>query len=136
MADIISTDYISTSDITDSQLLDTALSTRLSAKITASTAALNDLAESKGVLSGMIQTDPFHTVLKQWCVAWTCAELCFDLMGKNKTDSLENDIYFQKYKEHQSRLEKIELKINYQVLTGTVFTELDRASNTTRIFRS
>jgi hypothetical protein len=129
-------DYISASDITDSQLKDTALSTLLTAKMTLCTAALNDLAERLGVLSSMIKTSPFHFILKQWCVAWTCAELCFDLMGKNKQDGgLEMDIYFQKYKEHNKRREDTEVQIDYEVLTGTVVSAEDRSSNFTRLYR-
>jgi hypothetical protein len=129
------TTYISTSDITDSQLIETNLATLLSAKVTACDAALNDLAERKGVLSSMIETSPLHYVLKKWCVEWVCENLCFDLMGKNKTESLEQDIYFQKYKEHQKSREGLENTIDYAILTGTVITEADRPACTTRIYR-
>jgi hypothetical protein len=130
------TTYILTSDITDSQLKDAALSALLSAKVTACDTALNDLAERMGVDSDDIETSPLHYMVKRWCVSWVCAELFFDLMGKNKTDSMEQDIYFQKYKEHQTRLSDTENKINYEMLTGTVISNADRASNTTRIYRS
>lgn len=128
--------YIAASDITDSQLKETSLSTLLAAKIILCDTALNDVAERLGVLSSMIKTSPLHNILVRWCVAWTCAELCFDLMGKNKVDSLEQDIYFQKYKEHDKRRTDLETQITYEVLTGTVVSEADRTSCTTRIYRS
>ena len=130
-------DYITTADITDSQLKETALATLLAAKIVESTTALNDLAERLGVISSQIETSPLHYIVKRWCVAFACAELCFDLMGKNKQDGgIEQDIYFQKYKEHNARREDEENKINYAILTGTVISEIDRSSGTTRLYRS
>jgi hypothetical protein len=130
------TTYISAGDITDSQLVETSLSSKLTAKLTLCDAAIEDLAERLGVDADDIETSPLHNVVKRWCVAWTCAEMCFDLIGKNKNDNLEMDVYFQKYKEHDARRQELELKINYEVLTGTVIDEDDRPSCTTRLYRS
>jgi hypothetical protein len=125
-------DYITTADITDEILKATALSTLLAAKIVRSTLALNDLGERLDVDSTEMAATPHILV-----VDWTCAEMHFDLMGKNKQDGgLEMDIHFQKYKEHNARRADVEGKINYAVLTGVVIDgELDRPSSTTRIYR-
>lgn len=129
-------DYIARSNITDSLLLETPLTTLLTAKITACNTALESLALRNDVLPTMIETSPLHDYVVRWCVAWTCSELCFDLMGKNKNDNLEMDIYFQKYKEYDKRKNDVELQINYAVLTGVVIDSDDVPSNTTRLYRS
>jgi hypothetical protein len=117
--------YITTSDITDGLLLTTALSALLTAKITECDAALNDLAIRKGVFPTdiplILKTNPLPHTVKRWAVAWTCKELCFDLIGKNKNDNMDWDVYLVKYKEFQKRCSEFESEINYEILTGFDF---------------
>lgn len=119
--------YITTADITDSSLKETALSTLLSAKITACDAALEDMAMQKGVDDADdIETAPLGYLVKQWAIAWVCRELCFDLVGKNKADNIEADIYMGKYGEYKKRCSEYESQINYEILTGVADEQRDR----------
>ena len=119
--------YISTSDITDSVLLETALSTLLTAKITASDAAVVDLAERFGVESASIEITPVHYLVKRWAAAWTCRELSMDLIGKNSADIPDLEKYKIKYDIYDKLLSEIEPQINVAVLAGSVSVAQDRA---------
>jgi hypothetical protein len=129
------THYISSTDITDKQLLSSSLSTELAAKIALCDDALNDLAERNDVDADQIETSPLHFAIKMWCVYWVCWQLCSDLIGSNKMQSIEQDVYFQKAREYEKKLRDIENTITYEMLTGSVSDKTGRSSNTTRIYR-
>lgn len=119
--------YISGSDITDSLLLETGLAPLLAAKVTASDAEVEDLAERKGVDTTDIETSPVHYLIKKYAVAWVCMSLCADLAGKNKNDGgLEADIYNQKYKIYKQQVTEYANQITYEVLTGDVDESRER----------
>jgi hypothetical protein len=129
------THYISSSDITDKQLLSTSLTAELTAKIALCDDALEDMTERKDVDADEIETSPLHFSVKMWCVYWVCWQLCSDLIGSNKLQSIEQDVYFQKAREYEKKLKDIELTITVEMLTGTVADKSGRSSNTTRIYR-
>jgi len=129
------TNYITTDYITDQQLKVTAMATLLQDKIDLSTLALQDYARKFDVQADMISTDNPDYVVKQWCKNWVCAEMFTDLMGKNKGEDLQSDVYFQKYKLYDAKRSDFEMQINYEVLTNTVFDSRARASNNSRTYR-
>lgn len=124
--------YIDVADITDSSLTETALSTRLLAKIALSDAAVVDLAERKGVNSDSISST-IHTLVKQYAIAWVCRETCFDLIGKNPNVTIDYDVYFAKYKIYRDRVSELESQITVEVLTGVVDDVRDRSGARTGI---
>lgn len=117
--------YIDETDITDSAIQEAGLATELTAKMNLVDDALEDMAMQKGVEDTDIETDPVHYLVKRWCVAWVCMELCFDMIGKNK-DETEADIYNVKYQHYQRRLQDAESQINAEVLMGTADTQRER----------
>lgn len=120
--------YISASDITDMIINDFPDAT-ISAKITLSDAAFEDLAESRGVTNtDDIETDPLHWKCKQWIVSWVCKEICFDAMGKNNIELVDFEKYARKYEYHVKRLQEYETELTYEMLLGTVAERRDRAT--------
>lgn len=111
--------YISITDITDSMLLETAYLSFLSAKLTASDIEMADLAEKKGAFNVTLK-NPAHSVVKKYLIAWVCRELCKDIIGKNKVEFVESDIYYQKYKLYKSEAADYEGEITREMLVGTI----------------
>ncbi len=128
--------YISATDITDMLFTETAFSTLLTAKLTASDAAVVDLAEKWDVESTDIETDPVHYIIKKWAAAWVCRELALDAMGKNNPDIADIEKYKIKYDIYKGLTAEYEAQINYEVLTGTVTEAQHRSTKTGTLYRS
>lgn len=111
--------YITTADIKDSVLLETIYSTLLAAKITDSDNEIADLAERKGAINITLNS-PAHYKVKRYLVAWVCAELCKDLIGKNKIEIIESDLYYQKWKVYKSEAQDLEGEITREMLVGVI----------------
>ena len=128
--------YIEQSDLTDSIINDFSPDILL-AKLELSDYAVEDLAEIKGVLSDNIETDPVHWKLKRYAIYWVYSEICFDFIGKNNVDIIEQEKYYKKYEMYKNSLNEIKLEITPEMITGNVGSIRDRATvSTGTLFRS
>jgi hypothetical protein len=127
--------YISSTDITDMLFTESAFSTLLTAKLTASDAAVVDLAERNGVESTDIEVSPVHYILKKWAAAWVCRELALDAMGKNNPDIADIEKYKIKYDIYAKLTAEYEAQVNIAVLTGEVEEARDRSTRTGTLYR-
>lgn len=128
--------YITTSDLTDN-IINMFPSATISAKITLSTSAVNDLAERLGVRdSDDIETSPVHYQVKRYAEYWVYREICRDFIGTNNAELPEQEKYILKYKLYRQLVEEKEGEISKEMLTGDVEHIKDRANSITRtLFR-
>jgi len=111
--------YIDADDITDLMMKETGFSSRLTAKLTKSDDAVEDLANRKGVAIASVPTDDDTPYLvKEWCIAWVGMEMCFDAMGKNNIPLPEQEKYLVKYNKYRERVKDLDAKITPAILYG------------------
>jgi hypothetical protein len=118
-------DYITISDITDT--IATGFTTEMTnVYIPRSTEAVNDLAETQGIESEDIETNPVHFKIKRYAVAYALRELCLDKIGFNNVEIAEIEKYRIKYMEYNNRVNQLATQITPPMFTGEVDEAIDR----------
>ena len=123
--------YIETTDITDTIVVGFDIDDY----ITESDAAVNDLAERKGVRdSDDIETDSLHFKIKRYAIVYVIMRVCRDKMGTNNTDlPVEIEKYAVKYEIYRKELASIDKQITYEMITGEVNEIRDRTTSSRAI---
>jgi hypothetical protein len=107
----------------------------LSEYLTETNAQLQDLAESLGVDSTDIETDPLHNTIKRFCVVYTVMRLCQDKAGANNVEISESEKYAFKYQVYRKEFEDLRGRISAEMICGQVSSIRDRATNTGTLYR-
>ena len=124
-------DYIDSDDITDEVINQFALT----AYITESTNALDDIAEKRGVAADDIDKTTPHWKLKRWAVCYVGMRVAEDRYGVNNNDvALEFDKYFIKFKEYEKKCNDMEPQLTSAMFLDEVSVITDRV-NAGRAFR-
>jgi len=123
--------YITSSDITDDVVK--ALSAAVTARVATIEDDVNDLAERKGITSSEIYTTTIHHMIKRWCVAVVCRDICLDKMGVNNLEMASEDKYKVKYDTYRNLVSQYESQITPEILTGSVAGARTRSTGVGRL---
>lgn len=102
--------------------------------------ALNDLANSKGLLVSEIETTPLPFLVKEWLKAYVGWEVCFNNSGLYdklvQNNDVAIDVYANKLELYKKTLESLSQRLTKEVISGTADTPEEYSSIFSKVYRA